>query len=501
MPSNNTSDADFATRLAQYDPSVNCVQFGLRAPESLALSTHSLSAGAAFFALQGTRSDGRDFITQAIQQGACWIVTDQRPFPTAIQQDLPSHVGLISVREPRAVLAKLAADWYGAAPRNQILITGTNGKSSVAEYIVQLGQALQHSTASIGTLGVRGAGEMPEAPALTSPDSIALHQMLALLHTKGVSTVAIEASSHGLEQYRLDGTRPRIGVFTGLGRDHLDYHANMQAYLQAKLGLFSRLLSQDSCALYAAEHEGASQVLEICRKRGITAQSYGTAQSDFAISQVHAHDGGIECVVTYQQQRALITLPLWGIFQLYNALAAAACWVNLGVNFATVFAAIKRLKPVPGRLELCGTTKEGAKVFVDYAHTPDALQTVLRHIRPHCAGRLVLVFGCGGDRDQGKRAEMGAIAARDADSVVVTDDNPRSEEPAAIRAMVMAACPKACEIGDRREAIRQAIDEAKAGDYVIVAGKGHESGQIIGTTVLALDDREIVRDYLSEIGA
>jgi UDP-N-acetylmuramoyl-L-alanyl-D-glutamate--2,6-diaminopimelate ligase len=399
---------------------------------------------------------------------------------------------------PRRRLALMAARFYGAQPKTIAAVTGTNGKTSVAAFAMQLWQALGLPAASLGTLGVRGDG-LALPLALTTPDPVTLHRLLADVQCRGIEHLAIEASSHGLDQYRLDGVRMAAGAFTNLTRDHMDYHPTVASYFAAKMRLFEALLPAGAGAVLNADSDYFEAAAAIVRKRGLKLFSYGRKGRELKVRRQTPHAGGIAVEVELFGRTVAVELALSGDFQVGNALCALGLVVACGAEPAAAVANLAKLGNPPGRLQRVGGTTDGAAIYVDYAHTPDALQTVLLALRPHAKGRLAAVFGCGGDRDRGKRPLMGAIAAKFADKVYVTDDNPRSEVPAAIRAAILAASPGAIEIGDRAEAIRRAIADLGPGDVLVIAGKGHEQGQIIGATVHPFDDAVVARDALAGV--
>jgi UDP-N-acetylmuramoyl-L-alanyl-D-glutamate--2,6-diaminopimelate ligase len=447
-----------------------------------------------FVAIAGTKSDGLGFVAPAIAAGAAVIVTER-----ALAQSLPGNVAAVQVRNARRALALVAAKLHPRQPRTIVAVTGTSGKTSVAGFTRQIWTALGESAASIGTIGIISPrGETYGS--LTTPDPVALHRSVDRLAGDGVSHLAIEASSHGLDQYRLDGLSIAAAGFTNITRDHLDYHPDFQAYFAAKLRLFEALVEPNGAAIVDADHEHAPTVINAARARGLSIVSVGRNGTAIRLAQT-AVDGlsqvlSLECGgKTYR-----VRLPLVGAFQVENALVAAGLAVATGSDPAAVLPALEGLKGAKGRLELVGTSR-GAPIFVDYAHKPDALAKTLDALRPYVTGRLVVVFGAGGDRDRGKRPLMGEIAAQKADRVIVTDDNPRSEEPAAIRAAILAGARGASEIGDRREAIRSAVMTLGPGDVLLVAGKGHETGQIIGNRVLPFSDHEAVAAALEELAA
>ena len=449
--------------------------------------------GFLFAALPGAARDGRQFIADAIAKGAVAVLA-----PTGTRIAEP-RVALIIDDDPRHRLALFAARFYARQPRTICAVTGTNGKTSVADFTRQLWMALGHKAASLGTLGIRAPGFAVKG-ALTTPDPVALHASLARLAAEGVERVAIEASSHGLEQSRLDGLALTSAAFTNLTRDHLDYHGDMASYRTAKLRLFDALLPRGATAVLNADSPDYGAFLEVSRRRGQRVVSYGVKGEELRLDTVEPRAHGQRIRFSAAGRRFDRELSLVGGFQAHNALAALGLVTASGDDLSEAADALDRIVGAPGRLQLVATHKSGAPVYVDYAHTPDALETVLRALRPHAEQRLAVVFGCGGDRDRGKRPQMGRIACDLADRVVVTDDNPRSEDPATIRAAIMAACPDAREIGDRAEAIYAAVSELQPGDVLVIAGKGHESGQIVGTEVRPFDDAEVARAAIAAVG-
>ena len=449
--------------------------------------------GDLFAALPGSRTDGRKFIDQAVAAGAILVLADP-----AAATPKSMRVPVLASDNPRRALAKLAARFYRAQPGCVVAVTGTNGKTSVAAFTRQIWARLGHRAAALGTLGLI-APDRPPQPTLTTPDPVALHALLAELARDGIDHLAMEASSHGLDQYRLDGVALRAAGFTNLTRDHLDYHRTMEAYFAAKVRLFERILPRRGCAVLNAD-SGAFPFLEaVCRRRDQRIISFGTGAADLALRERRPSATGQDLTLSVFGATELLHLPLAGEFQALNALCAAGLAIGSGAEPRSALAELERLEGVRGRLELAAAASAGAPIYVDYAHTPDALETVIKALRPHTDGRLIVVFGCGGDRDPGKRPLMGELAARLADHVVVTDDNPRSEDPAAIRRAVLAGCAGAggdaeiVEIGDRAEAIAAAVAALAADDLLVVAGKGHEQGQIVGDVVRPFDDVAVVR--------
>ncbi len=460
----------------------------------LTADSRKVEAGYLFAALPGARADGRDFIDQAVGRGAVAVLAPQG---TELKRG-EAPVLLIHDAEPRRRLAQMAAKVYKRQPRETVAVTGTNGKTSVTVFVRQIWERLGRRAASLGTLGL--VPPRPDAPAaLTTPDPVELHRCLDALAEAGVDALAMEASSHGLDQYRLDGVRLAAAAFTNLSRDHLDYHGSMAAYLAAKTRLFGELLPADGTAVLNADAPEFAELRALCARRGQRVLSYGRAGTELRLVELAARPAGLDLTLELLGQRHRVSLRLAGAFQAHNLLAAAGLVLAGGADPAAVAAVLPELSGVPGRVEPVGATPAGGEVYVDYAHTPDALAVVLQALRPHVRGKLWVVFGAGGDRDPGKRPLMGASAARHADAVVVTDDNPRSEDPAAIRAEILPACPGATEIGDRRAAIHFALARLDAGDVLVIAGKGHETGQIVGDTVLPFDDREVARAAIAEL--
>jgi len=453
----------------------------------LTADSRAVRPGYLFAALAGSRADGIAFVGEAVDRGAaCILVAAERAAEVA------APVPVIADPNPRRRLALMAARFYGAQPATVAAVTGTSGKTSVAAFTRQIWQRLGHRAAALGTLGITGEG-LGESLAHTTPDPVALHRALAEIAAAGVDHLAIEASSHGLDQCRLDGVAIAAAAFTNLSQDHLDYHPDAQAYLAAKRRLFEVLLAPGGTAVVNRQAPALAAIAAICRKRDLGLLTYGRGEADIALEAIAAAPAGQRLTVATAAGRREIDFPLPGAFQAENALCAAALVHATGTPLGEALAALPHLAGVPGRLQRVATSAAGAPVFVDYAHKPDALRVVLETLRAHTPGRLFVVFGCGGDRDRAKRPMMGAIAARLADVVIVTDDNPRSENAAAIRRAILAGCPGASEIGDRAEAIAAAIAEAGPDDLVLIAGKGHERGQIVGDRVLSFDDAEVVR--------
>jgi UDP-N-acetylmuramoyl-L-alanyl-D-glutamate--2,6-diaminopimelate ligase len=447
--------------------------------------SRAVMPGYLFTALPGARADGRRFIADAVQRGAAAVLA---PLGTEWPPGVPPRP-LVLHAEPRRALARLAAVQAGTQPETMVAVTGTNGKTSTVEFLRQLAPA---PAASLGTLGVIAPGR-PGGGGLTTPDPVALHQTLAELAGEGVRFAAMEASSHGLDQFRLDGVRLAAAGFTNLTRDHLDYHGTMEAYRAAKLRLFAELLPEGAPAVASTALDGvtAAALRDVAAGRRLRLRWVGEDGDAIRLLRAVPHVGGQHLDLLVNGTRRTVDLPLPGRFQADNALLAASLATELGIPGA--LDRLAKLHGVRGRMELAATLPNGAAIYVDYAHTPDALERVLQALRPHTAGRLHAVFGAGGDRDPGKRPLMGDAVRRLADLAVVTDDNPRSEDPAAIRAAIIAACPAAREIGDRAAAIAAAMDALAPGDVLVVAGKGHESGQTIAGVTHPFDDVAVVR--------
>lgn len=450
-----------------------------------AIDHRKVAPGNIFGAFQGSAVNGEDFIPAAIASGAIAVVAR----PEAIVE------GAIHVTdaEPRRVFALLAAKFFAPFPETVVAVTGTNGKTSNVELTRQLWRMTGESAASIGTLGVTTPDERV-VTGLTTPDIVTFLSNMAGLKREGVTHVAYEASSHGLHQYRAEGPRVTAGAFTNLSRDHLDYHGDMAAYFTAKLRLFSEVIADDGAAVIWADDQHSARVIDLARERGLRLIRVGEAGEELRLTNRTPTQLGQTLVIEAEGKEHKVNLPLIGAYQAANALTAAGLVIASGGALATTLSNLSRLQPVRGRLERACISKSGAPVYVDYAHTPDALEAAIAALRPHAKGRIVLMFGAGGDRDTGKRIEMGKIAARDAEIVIVSDDNPRTEDPAAIRAMILEGAPDATEIGGRREAIAAAIAAAGADDIVLLAGKGHEQGQIVGDQVLPFDDVTVARE-------
>jgi UDP-N-acetylmuramoyl-L-alanyl-D-glutamate--2,6-diaminopimelate ligase len=447
----------------------------------LTADSREVKRGYLFFALAGAKTDGAKFIAQAIAAGAAAVIGEQQPAG-------PTNVPFIKVPNARRTLALAAARFHPRQPGTIVAVTGTSGKTSVAAFTRQIWIREGFAAASIGTIGLVSPKRTIYG-SLTTPDPISLHQTLDEIAGEGVTHLAFEASSHGLDQHRLDGVRVDAGAFTNLSRDHMDYHPTVEHYLGAKQRLFTDLVKSGGAAVIVADHEHSAAVIATARKRGLQVLTVGLKGDALRLVDAAIDGFGQVMTIAHDGKQTKLRLPLVGEFQIENALVAAGLAIGTGTEPSAALAALESLEGAKGRIELIGE-KNGAAVFVDYAHKPDALDKVLAALRPYAKRKLVVVFGAGGDRDAGKRPVMGEIAARGADTVIVTDDNPRSENPAAIRSAIMAAAPGAREIGDRAEAIRVAVAELQPGDALVIAGKGHEAGQIIGDKTLPFSDHE-----------
>lgn len=443
--------------------------------------------GSLFVAVAGTKADGAAYVKDAVAKGAVAVVSGH-----PVDADVP----VLSVTDPRLYLSLAASRFYGKQPETMVAVTGTAGKTSVASFVRQIWAFAGHAAAQIGTTGVIAPGR-EDYGALTTPDPVTLHALLAELAAEGVTHAAMEASSHGLDQRRLDGVKLAAAGFTNLGRDHMDYHPTVEDYMAAKMRLFDTRMEKGAPAIIFADDPWSEKAIRAAREAGLDVRTVGRKGDYLALKRVEhfRHKQMIE--VHHDGEIYEVDIPLAGDFQVANALVAAGLAMSTGVPAATALKALEKLIGAAGRLELVGQTKNGALAYVDYAHKPDALENVLTSVRPFTSGRIITVFGCGGDRDKGKRPIMGEVATRLSDIVIVTDDNPRSEDAATIRSEVIVAAPGALEIGDRAEAIRHAVSLLSNGDTLIVAGKGHEEGQIVGSVTLPFSDHEQVRAALA----
>ncbi len=470
---------------------------GIEAPDGvggldiagIAADSRAVLPGFLFVAVPGTTVDGTKFIPDAVSKGAVAVLA-------ATQADI-SHslsVPVLRAPEPRRALAEMAARFFGEQPETAVAVTGTSGKTSVADFTRQIFTALGYNAASLGTIGlVKPDGGVYGS--LTTPDPVSLHGTLAALAEEGVTHIAFEASSHGLDQHRLDGVKLKATGFTNLGRDHLDYHPSMEAYFAAKLRLFSELLPPEGTAVINADGASAGDVIAVAQENGRRVLTVGRKGEDLKLERLVREGFAQRMSVRHGDKVHDIRLPLLGDYQASNALVAAGLALATGESVAPTLLALQSLKGVKGRLEIVGEAR-GGLVVVDYAHKPEALAAVLSALRPFASGKLICVFGCGGDRDKGKRPIMGGIAVEKADVVIVTDDNPRTERPEAIRQEIMVAAPGAREIGDRAEAIRAGIAMLGEGDVLIIAGKGHETGQIVGDRILPFSDHDEIQKAL-----
>jgi len=456
----------------------------------IASDSRKVKPGDLFVALSGTKADGSAFIADAVSRGAAAVVV-------SAGASVDASVPVVAVREPRRFLALAAARFYGRQPETMVAVTGTAGKTSVAAFTRQIWAHAGHAAAMIGTTGVVAPGRN-DYGSLTTPDPVSLHALLAELADAGVTHAAMEASSHGLDQSRLDGVKLSAGAFTNLGRDHMDYHPTVEHYMASKMRLFDTLLPKGAPAVVYADDEWSGTAIDTARKAGCDVRTVGRKGDYLALKRVEHFRHKQTAEIHVGGDIFEVHIPLAGDFQVANALVAAGLAMSTGVPAATAMAALEKLVGASGRLELVGHAKNGALAYVDYAHKPDALENVLTSVRPFTTGRVIVVFGCGGDRDKGKRPIMGEIATRLADVVIVTDDNPRSEVPAVIRSEIMAAAKGATEIGDRAEAIRSAVGMLQAGDTLIVAGKGHEEGQTVGSVTLPFSDHAELGKALEE---
>ena len=450
-----------------------------------AIDHRKIAPGTVFGAFEGATFNGEDFIDDAIAAGAVAVVAR----PEAVVR------GAMHIAEanPRQAFANLAATFFQPFPNHVAAVTGTNGKTSTAELTRQLWRMAGHNAASIGTLGIITASDQAKT-GLTTPDIVTFLANMSGLAREGISHAIFEASSHGLTQYRSEGVPVSVAAFTNLSRDHLDYHGTMEAYFEAKMRLFDEVVDENGCAVIWADDVWSDQVIARARKREIRLITVGEKGKGIQLLSREPTQLGQTLELRIQGDVHKIKLPLIGAYQAANALVAAGVVMASGGEVETLLSHLARLQPVRGRLERAVITKSGAPVYVDYAHTPDGLRAAIAALRPHTKGKLITVFGAGGDRDTGKRPEMGAVAVADSDIVIVTDDNPRSEDPSLIRADVMAGAKGAHEIGDRRYAIAFAIEHAEPDDIVLIAGKGHEQGQIIMGRVLPFDDVEVARE-------
>ena len=454
-----------------------------------ALDHRKVARGSVFGAFRGSAFNGEDFIADAVKRGAAAVVAR----PEAKVDGVPH----IADQQPRRRFAELAAEFYAPYPETVVAVTGTNGKTSTVEMTRQIWRMIGHRSASIGTLGVTTSDDQVKT-GLTTPDIVTFLNNMAGLERMGISHVAYEASSHGLDQHRCEGVELAAAAFTNFSRDHLDYHPSMEAYFEAKMRLFDELLQPGRPVVIWTDDPKSDEVIERCRARGHQLMTVGYRGKTIALTSQEPSALGQTLQITHDGKEHRLALPLIGAYQAANVLTAAALVLATGGKWTEVFPAMQRVAPVRGRLERAVISRAGVPVYVDYAHTPDALEAAIAALRPHVSaeerGRLITVFGAGGDRDEGKRPEMGRVATALSDIVIVTDDNPRTEDPAAIRGAIMAGASGAIEVAGRREAIAEALGLARAGDIVLLAGKGHETGQIVGDRVLPFDDALVARE-------
>ncbi|PWG17277.1 UDP-N-acetylmuramoyl-L-alanyl-D-glutamate--2,6-diaminopimelate ligase [Salibaculum griseiflavum] len=455
----------------------------------LAVDSREVTDGTLFFALPGNRVHGGEFIQYALRMGATAVLTDAEGERIAADELAGSKAALIISEDPRQALAQTASLWFGAHPETVVAVTGTNGKTSISSFCRQIWIEMDLPAVNLGTTGVEGAWTHPLRH--TTPEPITLHRVLAEARANGITHVAMEASSHGLDQRRLDGILLSAAGFSNFTQDHLDYHETFEAYFEAKMGLFTRVLPDDGVAVINLDDPKLREAAQVAEHRGQEVIGVGRHEDARLRLLGQRFDAtGQELRFDWQGRSHMARLSLIGGFQAENVLLAAGLCIAAGADADEVFQTLPHLRTVRGRMQLAATRENGASVFVDYAHTPDAVATALQAMRPHVMGRLVAIIGAGGDRDPGKRPLMGQAAAENADLVFVTDDNPRSEDPAVIRAAVMQGCPEAIEVGDRAEAILRGVDALGPGDALLICGKGHETGQIVGDDVLPFDDAE-----------
>ena len=449
--------------------------------------SHLVRKDFVFLALSGTTTHGANFTSDAVSRGATLIISDTKG--EKIIQELGLSIPIYIFSRPREILARISSTFFKAQPSCIVGVTGTNGKTSVAHYVRQIWEFLGEPAASIGTTGVNGLIDLPLEH--TTPDAIKLHWLLHQMVAKGINKVVIEASSHGLEQSRLDGIKFSTGAFTNLSRDHFDYHRDMDSYFKSKAILFNRLISQNGGAVISIDDKYGARISKLAKLNSFNLVTVGkNKRALMRLVSQNFHSRGQEIKVDWEGREYIIPLSLFGDFQANNVLLALGILCHCGENPNKIINLLPRLKAVPGRMEEVAVRKNGARIFVDYAHTPYALDAALRSIRAHFMGQIHLVFGAGGNRDKGKREMMGRVASELTDNVIITDDNPRNENPATIRSEIKKFCPKATEIADRAKAILVGVDQLKAGDALIIAGKGHEKTQTFADSILPFDDVE-----------
>ncbi|MEQ9115495.1 MAG: UDP-N-acetylmuramoyl-L-alanyl-D-glutamate--2,6-diaminopimelate ligase [Rickettsiales bacterium] len=450
-----------------------------------------VTSGSIFIAIKGTVYDGHDYIEQAIKKGAKTIILENK---NKIIPEYENKVSFFLVEDTRVALAEILSKTY-PQPKNIIAVTGTNGKTSVVNFVMQIMDLLGHNCASVGTMGIRDNRKIfdnrKEFQNLTTPDPIVLHQAMEGMIENQIDTVAIEASSHGLEQHRVDGLNIKAAAFTSFSQDHLDYHKTMEAYLEAKMRLFTEVLKDGSHVVLNSDMKEFKQIKNQCLNKKHKILSYGKNGDFIRIQHINYNDG-LNCVYEVEGKEFNLNTKLLGEFQIYNIMAAFGLVKSLGYKVDEIAKVLPKLKPIKGRLDRVGKSE----VYIDFSHTPDSLEKALEVMRQHLEGKLIVVFGCGGDRDKTKRPKMGEVAKRLADIVYVTDDNPRTEDPKQIRKDIIVACQGALEVDDREDAIKQAVKSMRKGDRLLIAGKGHEDYQIIGTKKNHFDDREVAEKYL-----
>jgi len=450
-----------------------------------AIDHRKVTTGNVFGAFRGAVFNGEDFIPAAVQKGAVAVVArPEAPVEGAVH---------LADEQPRRLFAQLASKYFGPYPETIVAVTGTNGKTSTVEMTRQIWRMLGHRSASIGTLGVTTSDDQVKT-GLTTPDIVTFLSNVAGLERMGISHVAYEASSHGLDQYRAEGVPLAAAAFTNFSRDHLDYHASMDSYFEAKMRLFDEVIEPGNIAVVWADDSKSDEVIARAKRRGLEVMTVGRKGETIRLVEQAPTALGQTLMLEHGGTQHRLALPLIGAYQAANVMTAAALVLATGGEWRDVFSAMGRVAPVRGRLERAVISRAGAPVYVDYAHTPDALEAAIMALKPHVEGKLIIVFGAGGDRDQGKRAPMGEVATRLADVAIVTDDNPRSEDPAKIRADILAGATAAIEVAGRKDAIARALEMAASGDIVLLAGKGHETGQIIGKKVLPFDDALVARE-------
>jgi UDP-N-acetylmuramoyl-L-alanyl-D-glutamate--2,6-diaminopimelate ligase len=452
--------------------------------KGLSADSREIKDGYLFAALSGTHHDGRDYIDQAIKNGATHILA-------ATGTKIPDGIKAIESDNPRRDFAYMAAAFYGEQPNHIVAITGTNGKTSCVDFVRQIFEHLSLKSASLGTLGLI-SNHMDGDNVMTTPDPVTLHKLLSCLKSKDIDYLAMEASSHGLDQHRMDGVQPKVAAFTNLTQDHLDYHGDMETYFKAKERLFTDILDDDSIAVLNADDEWVQRITHNNIIR------FGrNNNADLKLLSQTPLSNGQDIEISYKGEPHKIHLGLIGEFQSHNVLCAAACCISLGLELSGIFGALPTLKNVPGRVELA-MAHDNMAAYIDYAHTPDALEQVLKSLRPHVQNRLICIFGAGGDRDRGKRPLMGKIVSNHADIAIITDDNPRSEDPDTIRSEIQSACPNSENIGDRAKAIARGVALLQKGDILLIAGKGHETGQTIGSQTFPFDDKVITQKLMKD---